>query len=78
MKTYFISVWTPVVAAGILLLMLANPAAASLKRVIVLERPNVGFPPFTKTWEQQRLKLSQIPATSPDYTTVKSRGGFSE
>jgi hypothetical protein len=69
MKTDFIPVWTPVFAAG---------AAASLKRVIVLERPNVGFPPFTKTWEQQRLKLSQIPATSPDYTTVKRRGGFSE
>jgi hypothetical protein len=78
MKTDFIPVWTPVFAAGILLLMLANPAAASLKRVIVLERPNVGFPPFTKTWEQQRLKLSQIPATSPDYATVKRRGGFSE
>jgi hypothetical protein len=73
----FTPVWTPVFAAG-MLLMLANPATASLKRDIVLERPNIGFPPFTKTWEQQRLKLSQFPATSPDYTTVKSRGGFSE
>ena len=43
MKTHFIPVWTPVFAAGILLLMLANPAAASLKRVIVLERPTLAF-----------------------------------
>ena len=53
MKTDFISVWTPVVAAGILVIMLANPAAASLKRVIFLERPNIGFPPVTKTWQQR-------------------------
>jgi len=78
MKVDITPVRTTVFAAGILLLMLANPATASLKRVIVLERANIGFPPFTKTWEHQRLKLSQSPATSPDYTTVKRRGGFSD
>jgi hypothetical protein len=78
MKVDLTPVGTPVFAAGILLLMLANPATASLKRVVVLEHPNIGFPPFTKAWEQQRLKISQSPATSPLYTTVKRRGGLSE
>jgi hypothetical protein len=64
MKVDITPVWTTVFAAGILL-MLANPATASLKRVIVLERPDIGFPPFTKTWEQQRVKLSQNSCNVP-------------
>ena len=42
------------------LLVLANPAAASLKRVIVKERPEVGFPPLIKSLDQQRLRLAQL------------------
>jgi hypothetical protein len=72
MKTRF-----TLLAAGILL-VLSDPAAASLKRVIVLERPDVGFPPFTDTWEQQRLRLAQIPEARPEETTAKRLGASNE
>ena len=77
MKTDFITVWTPVVVAGILVILLADAAAASLKRVIVLDRPNIGFPPVTKTWQQQRLRLSELRNAS-EATTLKRGGEFSE
>ena len=55
------------VVVGILS-MLADPAAASLKRVIILERADVGFPTLMETWEDQKLRLAQ--------TTEPSRNGM--
>ena len=60
---------TLLLAAGVLLL--ADPAAASLKRAIVLERPDVGFPRVIDTWEQQRLRLAPIPQPSPEQMPVQ-------
>lgn len=50
-------------------LVLADPATACLKRVIVLEGRDVGFPPFSD-WKQQRLKLAQISEASAEQTAV--------
>ena len=58
--------------------MLANPVAASLKRVIVLERPHIGFPPVTKSWEQQRLRLLYELWNAPVATTLKRARRVSE
>jgi hypothetical protein len=59
MKTRVIPFSTLLFAAGVLLL--TDPAAASLKRAIVLGRPDVGFPRLIETWEQRRLRLAPIP-----------------
>ena len=60
--------WIVLFVVGGILSMLADPAAASLKRVIILERADVGFPPLMETWEDQKLRLAQ--------TTEPSRGGM--
>ena len=55
-----IACWKPLLFVGALLVT-TGPAAASLKRVIVWERPDVGFPPLIDTLQEDRLKLAQIP-----------------
>ena len=55
--------WKLLLFAGALLVA-TGPAAASLKRVIVRERPDVGFPPLMDTLQEDRLKLAQIPGGS--------------
>jgi hypothetical protein len=64
MKKRIIFFCTLLLALG-LLLGIAHPSAASLKRVIILERADVGFPPLMETWEQQRLRLAQTIEPSP-------------
>ena len=51
--------------------MLADPAAASLKRVIILERADVGFPPLIDTLQEDRLKLAQSPGSSAGERVIK-------
>jgi hypothetical protein len=67
MKT--LAILTLLFAPGILLVV--DQAAASLKRAIVLERTDVGFPRLIDTWEQQRLRLAPIPQPSPEKIPVE-------
>ena len=48
--------WVPVLLAGALL-GLTDPAVASLKQVMVLEGPEIGFPPFMKGLKEEKLRL---------------------
>ena len=69
MKALVIPLSTLLFAAGALLFV--DPAAASLKRAIVLERPDIGFPRLIDTWEQQRLRLASLPQPTPEETPVE-------
>jgi hypothetical protein len=71
MKAVVIPLSTLLFAAGVLLLI--DPAAASLKRAIVLERPDIGFPRLIDTWEQQRLRLAPIPHPSFRTTATEEK-----
>ena len=58
-----IACWKPLLFVGALLVP-TGPAVASLKRLIVWERPDVGFPRLMDTLQEDRLKLAQIPRGS--------------
>ena len=58
-----IAYWKLLLFAGALLVA-TGPAAASLKRVIVWEHLDVGFPPLINNLHEDRLKLAQIPVAS--------------
>jgi hypothetical protein len=58
MKAGIILVWTILLVLGIQL-GLADPTAASLKRVIILEQSGIGFPPLINKREQEKLRLAQ-------------------
>ena len=65
-----IAYWKLLLFAGALL-VITGPAAASFKRVIVWERPDVGFPPLIKTLQEDRLKLAQSPGSSAGERVIK-------
>jgi hypothetical protein len=54
---------------------LTDPAVASLKRVIVLERPESGFLPIMKRLKEERLRLahSGMAAESEESRASKHR-----
>lgn len=56
-KTRIIPFWALLFALGILL-GVAQSTSASLKRVIILERADVGFPTLIETLRQQKLRLT--------------------
>ena len=66
-----IACWKHLLFVGALLVT-TGPAAASLKRVIVWEHPDVGFPPLINTLQEDRLKLAQIPGSSAGERAIKS------
>lgn len=78
MKTRIGSYWMSLFSVAILL-GVADPAGASLKRVIILERADVGFPPLTDTSESHRVRLAERAKPSPREDTVERvKGEFSD
>jgi hypothetical protein len=59
MKSARIPCWKLPFLAGALL-VLADPAAAALKRIIVRERFEVGFPPLIQNLDQRSLRVAQV------------------
>ena len=77
MKARIISYWMSLFSVAILL-GVADPAGASLKRVIILERAEVGFPPLTDTSESHRVRLAGAEPSPRGDTVEQVKGAFSD
>ena len=61
--------WVPALLAGALL-GLTDPAVACLKQVMVLERPEIGFPPFMKWLKEEKQRLAYGGVAPAEHTAA--------